>query len=165
MVNIILKPDFKSVTAEGEYEQPDRGGYSRNEQELTYLSIGEKGRVNFNLDIEDTSMLTEAERGLTVNGNDEDAEYRSLIPDTWALEATANYARAFMESGNSISLNGTYARSTSLSLSGLSTNGVTPIARRTASDLLCRGRVQHTAGRLDCHLDQRRQSHAVPYQN
>lgn len=134
VVNIILKPNFQAFTGEVEYEQPDRGGYSRNEQELTYLRIGETGRLNFNLEVEDGSMLTEAERGLTVDGDPVEAQYRSLISDTWGAEATANYARAFIDSGTSLSVNGTYERSESRSLSGLAVDGATPIERRSASD-------------------------------
>lgn len=139
VVNIILKPNFQSLTAELEYEQPDRGGYSRNEQEATYLRIGEKGRLNFNVDIEDTSMLTEAERGLTVEGEPGEAQFRSLVPDTMSAEATANYARAFMESGTSISLNGTVNHAESRSLSGLSTDGTLPLERRNTTDTYSTG--------------------------
>ena len=139
VVNIVLKPNFSSVTAEAEYEQPAEGGYSRNEQDLTYLKIGEKGRLNFNLDIEDRSMLTEAERGLTVEEQPGAEEFRSLIADTWSGEATANYARAFMETGTSLSLNATLGREESRSLSGLADNGVDPLARNGRTDTVSLG--------------------------
>ena len=134
VVNILLKPNFQAVTAEVEYAQPDRGGYSENEQELTYLRIGENGRLNFNFEVEDGSMLTEAERGLTVNSDPGEARFRSLIADTWGAEATANYARAFIDSGTSLSINGTYERSETRSISGLALNDATPLERRGASD-------------------------------
>ena len=139
VVNIILKPNFQSVTAEVEYEQPSRGGYSYNEQELTYLRIGEKARVNFNAEVEDRSLLTEAERGLAIEGREDEAPFRSLVSDTWAGELTANYARAFMESGDSISLNATLNRDRSRSLSGLANDGLTPLERRSETDTLSLG--------------------------
>ncbi|MXO53876.1 hypothetical protein GRI47_07625 [Erythrobacter pelagi] len=134
VVNIILKNNFQAVTAEVEYEQPDRGGFSRNEQEATYLRIGEKGRLNFNVEIEDTSLLTEGERGLTIAGSEDEAFFRSLIADSMSAEATANYVRAFMDSGASLSLNGAYNHSESLSLSGLVPGTIDPIERRSNTD-------------------------------
>ncbi len=134
VVNIILQPNFQSVTAEVEYEQPDRGGYSRTEQELTYLRIGETGRLNFNFEVEDGSLLTEAERGLTVAGAPGEAAFRSLVPDTLSIEATANYARAFIDTGTSLSFNGTYERDEARSLSGLSDDGSVGLERRSETD-------------------------------
>ena len=134
VVNIILKNNFQAVTAEVEYEQPDRGGFSRNEQEATYLRIGEKGRLNFNVEVEDTSLLTEGERGLTIAGSEDEAFFRSLIADSMSAEATANYVRAFMDSGASLSLNGAYNHSESLSLSGLVPGTIDPIERRSNTD-------------------------------
>ncbi|MDG6078713.1 hypothetical protein E3U23_05840 [Erythrobacter litoralis] len=139
VVNIILKPNFRQLTGEVEYAQPDRGGYSRNEQELTYLRIGEEGRLNFNVEVEDQSLLTEAERGLAIDGDEASAPFRSLIPDTFGLEATANYARSFIESGTSLSLNGTYERSETRSLSGLAIDGATALERRGSTDSFSTG--------------------------
>ena len=145
VVNIVLKPNFQSVTAEVEYEQPSRGGFSRTEQEATYLRIGEKGRLNFNVELNDTSLLTEAERGLTIAGREDEAQYRSLIADSWSGEATANYARAFMDSGNSISLNGTINRDLSRSLSGLGADGVSVLERRSETNSLSLGGTLNSA--------------------
>ena len=134
VVNIILKRNFQAVTAEVEYAQPDRGGFSRNEQEATYLRIGEKGRLNFNVEFEDTSLLTEGERSLTIEGREDEAFFRSLIADSMSAEAAANYVRAFMDSGASLSLNGAYNHSESLSLSGLVPGTIAPIERRSNTD-------------------------------
>ncbi|WP_160594476.1 TonB-dependent receptor [Qipengyuania aquimaris] len=140
VVNILLKPDFSSVTAEVEYEGPESGGFTRNEQELTFLRISDKGRFNVNIDIEDSSLLTEAERGLTVtNGTPGEAAFRSLRPDTMSAEGTINYARAFQESGLSLSLNGTVNHSESRSLSGLSSDGLVPLERRSDIDTVSVG--------------------------
>ncbi|MGB7407124.1 MAG: hypothetical protein WA908_01340, partial [Pontixanthobacter sp.] len=64
VVNFILKDNYSALTAEIEYAQPDRGGYSFNEQELTWLKITGGGRLNVNLEREDTSALTELERDI-----------------------------------------------------------------------------------------------------
>ena len=114
---------------EVEYEQPDRGGYSFNEQEATLLKITGGGRLNINLEREDTSALTEAERDIIQADDDVDrlatdpdpAAFRTLIGDSVEYEASVNYAKAFLDSGSSISVNGTYERSESENLSGLDT--------------------------------------------
>ncbi|WP_394270419.1 hypothetical protein [Qipengyuania sp.] len=139
VVNIVLKPNFRAVTAEVEYGQPGSGGYSRNEQDVTYLRIAEAGRLNFTVDVEDSSLLTEAERGLAVAGEEDAAPFRSLLPDTFGLEATANYARAFIDSGTSLSLNATYERAQTRSLSGLGADGLSALERRGSTDSLSLG--------------------------
>lgn len=145
VVNIVLKNDYAALTLEGELEAPARGGYWRNEQEATYLKIADGARLNFNLDIEDTSLLTEAERGFTVPsaipGVADEAPFRSLVADSWQVEGTANYARAFIDTGASLSLNATLSRGESTSLSGLrdTGTGAEPIERRNRADRLSLG--------------------------
>jgi len=129
VINFVLKPNFQSREIEVEYEQPDRGGFSRNEQEFTFLRLGESGRLNANLEFSDTSQLTEGERGViqtdgstpALPSDPDPADFRSLIGDTAQIEATVNYATSFVESGSSLSLNATFERSDSRSLSGLDT--------------------------------------------
>jgi len=129
VINFILKDNFSSRELELEYEQPDRGGYSGKEVELTYLNINGPSRLNLNLEWSDTSLLTEAERGVVqspgsipgVAVDPDPAAYRSLVPDSADLEVTANWSTKLDESGSSLSLNGTVERSDSRSLSGLNT--------------------------------------------
>ncbi|QPC99543.1 hypothetical protein [Qipengyuania soli] len=140
VVNIVLKPNYSSITAELELEAPQDGGYSRNEQELTYLKITSGGRLNFNLDVEDSSPLTEDERGFTVPssiaGVDDEAPYRTLLSDSLKVEGTANYVRADIDTGASTSLNATVTREESLGLSGLREVGgiVSPLETRRTTD-------------------------------
>jgi hypothetical protein len=134
VVNIILKERYSSREVELEHEFPDRGNYSASEQEFTFLRIRNGTRLNFNIEAEDTSLLTEAERGVSQTGGSQSdlssdpdpALYRSLLPDRFDLEATANWAETDIETGSSFSTNFTYNRSESLDLSGL--NSVTLIA-------------------------------------
>ena len=145
VVNIVLKNDYAALTLEGELEAPARGGYWRNEEEATYLKIANGARLNFNLDIEDTSMLTEAERGFVVPssipGIADEAPFRSLVADSWQVEGTANYARAFIDSGASLSLNATASRAENTSFSGLrdTGTGIGVIERRGQTDTLSLG--------------------------
>ncbi|MCZ8370346.1 MAG: hypothetical protein O9293_10335 [Porphyrobacter sp.] len=158
VINLILKDNYSNRQADLEFEMPSRGGYSRNEQQLGILKIANGGRINANIRVEDATMLTEAERDVPqtpgsqslVAGDPDQARYRSLLADTFGLDANVSWAKAFIDSGTSISANINYAREESRSLDGLNTvvlrrnpadDGTvrtfgeeTPLARRTSSD-------------------------------
>ena len=156
VVNFVLKNNFSSREAEVEFEMPDRGGYSRTEQELSLLRIANGGRLNLGVELSDVSLLTEAERGVIqpdspaprLSTDPDPAAYRSLVPDTFSLEASANWAKSFIDSGSSVSLNATFDRAESRSLSGLDTvvlagpggsllrslNRADPLERRSKTD-------------------------------
>ena len=135
VVNFILKDDFSSREVELEYAQPDRGGFSQTEQEFTLLRIQDGARINLSLEFNDTSLLTEAERGVVQAGGIAAAPFRSLVADSSSIEATANYAKAFLDSGSSITGNATYQQAESRSLNGLATlDPATALERTTTSD-------------------------------
>ena len=129
VVNFVLKNNYSAITLEGEYEQPDRGGYSVNEQQVTLLKITGGGRLNVNAERNATSLLTEAERNIIQTGasipgvptDPDPAAFRSLVGEAERYEASANYAKAFVSSGSSLSLNATINRSDTTGLSGLNT--------------------------------------------
>lgn len=127
VINFILKESFSSREIEGEYGQPFDGGTSTRQVEATLLQIAGPSRLNFNVELGDTSMLTEAERGViqsvvpTVPGDPDPAAYRSLVADSGSYELTGNWTRAIGGGGASLSLNGTAQRNDSRSLSGLDT--------------------------------------------
>ena len=158
VVNLILKENFASREVELEFEGPSRGGYHRREQELGYLQIADGGRLNFNFEASDTSLLTEAERDIIqtpgsvsdIATDPDQAEFRSLVSDSRSLEGNVSWAKAFIDSGTAVSANLNYTRNDSRSLSGLNTvtldDGTdsalrtfgedTPLERRVASDVL-----------------------------
>ncbi|WP_340586806.1 hypothetical protein [Erythrobacter alti] len=129
VVNIILKNNYSSQRIELEYGQPFDGGFSQQEVQGTYLRIDGSSRFNVNLEWDNTSLLTEGERGVIqsdtgeamVAGDPDPADYRSLVADSAGLEATVNWTTALGDSGNSISANATYERDDSLRLQGLDT--------------------------------------------
>ncbi|OJW63051.1 MAG: hypothetical protein BGO57_09010 [Sphingomonadales bacterium 63-6] len=127
LINFILKNNFSSRELEGEYSQPGAGGTSSKQVEATYLQIAGPSRFNVNAKWDDTSLLTEAERGLpqsVVSGVGTDpnpANYRSLVSDSSDLELTGNVTTRLGDNGSSLSLNGTYERGRTRSLSGLNT--------------------------------------------
>jgi hypothetical protein len=157
VINFILKDNFSSREIEVEYGQPFDGGTSDKELEATLLNISGPSRLNINLELSDTSLLTEAERGVIQNvvpevpGDPDQGPYRSLVSDSEDYELTANWTRAIGDAGASLSLNGTAQRSDSRSLSGLDTVTLTgpapesdtalrifgaanPLTRRTRTD-------------------------------
>ncbi|WP_347304401.1 hypothetical protein V5740_07305 [Croceibacterium sp. TMG7-5b_MA50] len=129
VVNIILKSNYASREIEAEYGQPWDGGFSTQEVEATLLRISGPSRFNVNLRWNNSSILTEAERGVlqavgsvsTVPGDPDQARYRSLVSDTAGLEGTVNWTTRLDDAGTSLSVNGTVERDDSLSLQGLDT--------------------------------------------
>ncbi len=157
VINLILKDNYSNRQVDLEYEMPSRGGYARNEQQLGILKIANGGRINANIEVQDTTLLTEAERNIAqtdgsqslVAGDPDQADFRSLLADTFGLEANVSWAKAIVESGTSLSANLNYARDESRSLDGLNTvmltsptgtsalrtfGADTPLARRSSSD-------------------------------
>ena len=140
VVNIILKDNYSSLRIEVEYGQPFDGGFSQQEVQGTYLRIDGPSRLNVNLEWDNSSLLTEGERGvIQADGNIPDvasdpdpADFRSLVGDSSSWEATVNWTTTLGESGNSVSLNGTYERDDSLRLQGLDTVALTDPGGATA---------------------------------
>ncbi|WP_137869360.1 TonB-dependent receptor [Sphingopyxis sp. 2PD] len=83
VVNMVLKPNFRQIAVEAEGGVPTQGGRFQSEVEGSFLAIGENGRVNVNAGWEQSTMLTESERGLG-------PATRSLLPesDTYLIDAT-----------------------------------------------------------------------------
>ena len=127
VINFILKDNFQSREIEAEYEQPDKGGYSQKELEATYLLISGVNRFNLNAEVNDSSLLTEAERGViqaqgSVPGlatDPDPAAYRSLVSDSASYELNGNWTTKLADNGTSLSLNGAFERNDRRSLQGL----------------------------------------------
>jgi len=139
VINLILKEDFASREVELEFEGPARGGQFVNEQELGYLKIADGGRINLNFTAQDASLLTEDERNIIqtpgstsdLPGDPAQAEFRSLLADTRSLEASVSWAKAFIDSGISVSANANYTRNDARRLQGLNTVALADTAGNT----------------------------------
>ncbi|KQM13005.1 TonB-dependent receptor plug domain-containing protein [Novosphingobium sp. Leaf2] len=149
VVNIILKDKFNAVTAAGEYNRPTRGGYDNYELQGGLFKIAGPRRFNINGKLDNTSMLTEAERDITqdpsrvsqVASDLNPGQYRSLLPDDSELTLEGSMTQGLGEKGlgGSITATGGYTRSLTTALSGLDTvslgyDGTT--LRRTLPDPL-----------------------------
>ena len=165
VVNLILKDNYNSREVELEYEGPSEGGYAAREVEFTYLKFDQGQRLNFNAEVTDTTLLTEAERdveqtegSLSDNSGDPDpAAFRSLVSDQLDIEATLNWTRSNLDNGSLTTLNGTFERTESTGLSGLNSvllvDGLgneafrtfgqdSPLERRTTTDTYAVGLTQ-----------------------
>jgi hypothetical protein len=64
VINLILKDNYSNRQVDFEFEAPSRGGFTRNEQQFGLLKIADGGRINANIQVQDGSLLTEAERDI-----------------------------------------------------------------------------------------------------
>lgn len=136
VINFILRENFAARSFDLEYETPSRGGFARTEFEASLLKIGKNDRFNLNIQAEDESLLTEAERNVrqqpgsqpVVPGDPDPARARSLNPDSRNLAITTSWSKGLGEEGRSgsFSMNGSIARTDSRSLAGLSSVTLVP---------------------------------------
>lgn len=129
VINFILKDNFSSKSLDMEYGAPTRGGFNTSEFEAALLKINGPSRINLSAKLEDTSLLTEAERGViqqagstpTVAGDPDPAANRSLIADSRDLTLNATWALGLGADGKGgqISFNAGFTRNDTLALSGL----------------------------------------------
>ena len=73
VVNIVLRPRFRSTVARVETTMPTGGGSLGGEGDLTRLLIGEASRTTLNARVEGDSALTEAERDIRFDAASPDA--------------------------------------------------------------------------------------------
>lgn len=129
VLNFILRENFTQRSIRAEYSTPTRGGFDDKELDASLLQINGNNRLNLSFEADDTSLLTERERGViqqpgtlpTVAGDADPAQFRSLVADTRNLSLTGSWSGALGEAPNagSVSANASISRSDSRSLSGL----------------------------------------------
>jgi hypothetical protein len=158
VINFVLKNNFTSKELEFEYGQPTAGGYRTAEAGGSILTISGPQRTNLSLEYNNTTWLTEDERGIiqtpgsvpTVATDPDPAQYRTLVPRNATLQANGTTTRTLGGAGSttSLTINAEWIHSITRSLSGLDTvvlsapGGATalrtldadPLARRDRSD-------------------------------
>lgn len=137
VVNIVLRPRFRSTAALVRGQFATEGGYGGGVADMTRLMIGEKGRTSINLHAEGNTMLTESERDIALDreiapGSPDPRDSRSLIGDRRDLRATATFNRELgaVAATANIELEHNDGRS----LIGLGDTLLRPLARNTSSD-------------------------------
>ena len=129
VVNMILKDNFSSRTIEAETAFPTRGGFQTYEVEGTMLRIKGPQRFSITAKIDDTSPLTEAERGViqtpgtipTVATDPNPAAFRTLVADSRDLSLNLSWSQGLGKDGlgGSIGANASLLRVDSRRYSGL----------------------------------------------
>ncbi|MBV1688115.1 TonB-dependent receptor [Novosphingobium sp. G106] len=151
VVNFILKDNFTSKTVSAEYDPSTHGGTADSELEAGMVNINGPRRLNITGKINDTTMLTEAERGVkqtsdnipTVAGDPDPARYRSLIDASRAYALNGTWSTAFGggPTAPALTVNGAVTRTDTHSLNGLDTvelTGPAGTAVRSLPDPLAR---------------------------
>lgn len=130
VVNFILKEHFATRTAAGEYNIPTMGGFTNTELEAGLFRIAGKSRFNIRGKVENTSMLTEGERGVIQSdpvapGAPDPAYYRSLIDAArdYSLNATWSNPVGKDGSAGAITINGALTHGRGRSLHGFDAYG------------------------------------------
>ena len=79
VVNFVLRPRFRAVTAEVEGGFPTAGGRATGEFDLNLLRLNNNGRWSLDAEYQRSTALLESERDIIGN---ELGEYRSLLPES-----------------------------------------------------------------------------------
>jgi len=121
VINFVLKDNFFGISAEAEYGVPTQGGQGRTELESTLTRIGTNSRLNFNIEYQNETPITEAERDIVQDAAGTAAgfgDFRTLVAPSDNLEANLVYSRTFKK-GTSLSLNAGYIYDDRRNLLGL----------------------------------------------
>ncbi|MEO5586218.1 MAG: hypothetical protein ABIQ81_00845, partial [Novosphingobium sp.] len=133
VVNFILKDNFASKTVEAEYGGPTAGGFDTASFEASLFRTAGKSRLNLTVSADDTSPLTEGERGVTqqnppIAGDPNPGDYRTLIADSRSFGFNGTWS-APLGSGNNapgLTVNAAASTSRSTSFSGLASAVANP---------------------------------------
>ena len=131
VVNLVLKRNFSSKSAEIEYRQPQRGGTSKSKGEGSVLRLAGRSRFNLALNADHTTPLTEAIRGViqqpgwlpSVAGDPDPAAARTLVSRGSNYGANLTYTAPVGQgaTGGTLTMNAAAARAQATSLQGLAT--------------------------------------------
>ncbi|MFC7536178.1 TonB-dependent receptor [Sphingomonas sp. GCM10030256] len=139
VVNIVLRPRFRSTAVRAEADAPTAGGQLGGELDITRLQLQQNGRVSLNAHAEHRGALTEAERDLrlvpvTIGGSDIDPRpFRTLIGERSQVRLGGTVNRTILEN-ISATLDGRVERVTGETLFGPDFIGIEPLNRNTTTD-------------------------------
>ena len=136
VVNIVLRPRFRSTVVELEGGAATEGGYARGELDVDRLMIGTNGRTMFSIDADANGSLTEAERDIDLDPNSDtpdEREYRTLVGSRRYVRGSATMNRQIL-GDVSATFNGEVEHNVGRSLVGLDDALLEPLVRNTTSD-------------------------------
>ena len=148
VVNLILKRNYSSKSAEIEYRQPQRGGTSKAKAEASVLRLAGRSRFNLALNADHTTPLTEATRRViqqqgslpTVTTDPDPAAARTLVARSTNYGANLTFTAPVGEgaTGGTLTMNAAAARAQSTSLQGLTTVALIAPGGASAQNLALR---------------------------
>ena len=138
VVNIVLRPRFRSTVAQAGAGAATDGGYAKGTGDLTRLMIQRNGRTQFNLHAEGNSMLTESERDVLLHQpplatDPEQLAARSLVGTKRDIRGSAIFNRQVL-GDVSATLNTELEHDEGRSLIGLDNTLQSPLGRDTTTD-------------------------------
>jgi hypothetical protein len=147
VVNIVLRPRFRSTAAMLRGQAATEGGYAGGVADATRLMIGEKGRTSINLHVEGNSLLKESERDILLQPEEPEGSQsaRSLIATKRDVRGSATFNRQLGTVG--ATANAELEHNEGRSLIGLGETLLEPLARNTSNDSAHAGLVLN--GNLD----------------
>jgi outer membrane cobalamin receptor len=132
VVNFVLKPDFKQVSAEVKAGVPTAGGRFQSNVEPTLIAISPNGRVNLNAGWDHKGLLTEDERDvIPTSGNPDESYARSLLSSSDTYSVNGTFVRN-LDRVTDATLSARFDHTDSLGLLGLSNDGLGNVRRREA---------------------------------
>ena len=93
VVNFILREQFRAITVEGSLGLSANGDRSEDSPEFNFVNITKNGRMSANLDVTQSSAITEAQRNIVRSGGLNDKAFRTILPETSIKSLNFNYAR------------------------------------------------------------------------
>ena len=140
VVNMVLRQRFRSTTAQAGAGAATDGGYANGNADLTRFLVQRNGRTTYNLHAEGNSMLTEAERNISLGETsgqapsagttEQELAARSLVGRKADVRGSATWNRNIF--GNvSATLNTELEHVEGRSLIGLDQSLLEPLARDT----------------------------------
>jgi hypothetical protein len=140
VVNMILKDNFASKTVDLEHHRPTDGGFDTFNGEASLFRTTGKSRLNLTVSADDTSPLTEAERGVIqqnppIAGDPNPAEFRTLVADSRNFGFNGTWTAPLGQGANAagLTLNAAASTSRTTSFSGLASASVADPASPTGS--------------------------------
>jgi hypothetical protein len=134
VVNIVLRPRFRSTSARADASTATEGGYLRGVADLTSFSVTGDGRMTNNLRAEGNTSLTESERNIDLSDPTapDDRSARTLIGSNKLIRGTTTINRTVLgDASGTFNVEAQYNEGRSLF--GLSDFALDPLVRNTSN--------------------------------
>ena len=136
VVNIVLRPRFRSTVVQVEGGGATEGNYGRAELDIDRLMIGQNGRTMFSIDADANDALLEANRDIDLDPDEpgpDDRAFRTLNGSRRYVRGSATLNRQIF-GDVSATFNGEVENNVGRSLVGLNEAALEPLVRNSTSN-------------------------------